>query len=113
MREALGDKRGIGRYGFLLAMDESQAQVAIDLSGRPYAVFDGSFSREAVGGLPTELVPHFFRSLADSLGAAIHVQVRGENSHHMVEACFKGVGRALRQALRVEGSELPSSKGVL
>jgi imidazoleglycerol phosphate dehydratase HisB len=113
LRAALGDKRGIGRYGFLLAMDESQAQVAIDLSGRPYAVFDGSFSREAVGGLPTELVPHFFRSLADSLGAAIHVQVRGENSHHMIEACFKGVGRALRQALRVEGSELPSSKGVL
>ncbi len=113
LREALGDKRGIGRYGFLLAMDESQAQVAIDLSGRPYAVFEGRFGREAVGGLPTELVPHFFRSLADSLGAAIHVQVRGENAHHMVEACFKGVGRALRQALRIEGTELPSSKGVL
>jgi imidazoleglycerol phosphate dehydratase HisB len=59
------------------------------------------------------MVPHFFRSLADSLGAAIHVQVRGENSHHMVEACFKGVGRALRQAIRLEGSELPSTKGVL
>jgi imidazoleglycerol-phosphate dehydratase/histidinol-phosphatase len=113
LREALGDKRGIGRYGFLLAMDESQAQVAIDLSGRPYAVFEGRFGREAVGGLPTELVPHFFRSLADSLGAAIHVQVRGENTHHMVEACFKGVGRALRQALCIEGTELPSSKGVL
>jgi len=113
LREALGDKRGIARYGFLLAMDEAQAQVAIDLSGRPYAVFEGRFGREAVGGLPTELVPHFFRSLADSLGAAIHVQVRGENSHHMVEACFKGVGRALRQALRIEGTELPSSKGVL
>jgi imidazoleglycerol-phosphate dehydratase/histidinol-phosphatase len=113
LREALGDKRGIGRYGFLLAMDEAQAQVAVDLSGRPYAVFEGRFGREAVGGLPTELVPHFFRSLADSLGAALHVQVRGENSHHMVEACFKGVGRALRQALRVEGTELPSSKGVL
>jgi imidazoleglycerol-phosphate dehydratase/histidinol-phosphatase len=113
LREALGDKRGIGRYGFLLAMDESQAQVAIDLSGRPYAVFEGRFGREAVGGLPTELVPHFFRSLADSLGAAIHVQVRGENTHHMVEACFKGVGRALRQALRIEDTELPSSKGVL
>jgi imidazoleglycerol-phosphate dehydratase/histidinol-phosphatase len=113
LREALGDKRGIGRYGFLLAMDEAQAQVAIDLSGRPYAVFEGRFGREAVGGLPTELVPHFFRSLADSLGAAIHVQVRGENTHHMVEACFKGVGRALRQALRIEGTELPSSKGVL
>jgi imidazoleglycerol-phosphate dehydratase/histidinol-phosphatase len=113
LREALGDKRGITRYGFLLAMDEAQAQVAIDLSGRPYAVFEGQFGREAVGGLPTELVPHFFRSLADSLGAAIHVQVRGENTHHMVEACFKGVGRALRQALRIEGTELPSSKGVL
>jgi imidazoleglycerol-phosphate dehydratase/histidinol-phosphatase len=113
LREALGDKRGIARYGFVLPMDESLAQVAIDLSGRPYAVFEGNFGRESVGGLPTELVPHFFRSLADSLGAAIHVQVRGENSHHMVEACFKGVGRALRQALRIEGSELPSSKGVL
>ena len=113
LREALGDKRGIARFGFLLAMDEAQAQVAVDLSGRPYALFEGSFGREAVGGLPTELVPHFFRSLADSLGAAIHVQVRGENTHHMVEACFKGVGRALRQALRIEGTELPSSKGVL
>jgi imidazoleglycerol-phosphate dehydratase/histidinol-phosphatase len=113
LREALGDKRGIARYGFLLAMDEAQAQVAIDLSGRPYAVFEGRFGRDAVGGLPTELVPHFFRSLADSLGAAIHLQVRGENTHHMVEACFKGVGRALRQALRIEGTELPSSKGVL
>ena len=113
LREALGDKRGIGRYGFLLAMDESQAQVAIDLSGRAYAVFEGRFGRESVGGLPTEMVPHFFRSLADSLRAAIHVQVRGENSHHMVEACFKGVGRALRQAIRIEGSELPSTKGVL
>jgi imidazoleglycerol-phosphate dehydratase/histidinol-phosphatase len=113
LREALGDKRGIGRYGFLLAMDESLAQVAIDLSGRSYSVFEGVFGRESVGGLPTELVPHFFRSLADSLGAAIHVQVRGENSHHMVEACFKGVGRALRQAVRIEGTELPSSKGVL
>jgi imidazoleglycerol-phosphate dehydratase/histidinol-phosphatase len=113
LREALGDKRGIARYGFLLPMDESLAQVAIDLSGRAYAVFEGKFRRESVGGLPTELVPHFFRSLADSLGAAIHVQVRGENSHHMVEACFKGVGRALRQALRIEGTELPSSKGVL
>ncbi len=113
LRAALGDKRGIARFGFLLPMDEAQAQVAVDLSGRSYAVFDGRFGREAVGGLPTELVPHFFRSLADSLGAAIHVQVRGENTHHMVEACFKGVGRALRQALRIEGTELPSSKGVL
>jgi len=113
LREALGDKRGIARYGFLLPMDESEAQVALDLSGRPYPVFEGNFGRDQVGGLPTELVPHFFRSLGDSLGAAIHVSVRGENTHHMVEACFKAVGRALRQAVRVEGRELPSSKGVL
>jgi imidazoleglycerol-phosphate dehydratase/histidinol-phosphatase len=113
LREALGDKRGIARYGFLLPMDEARAQVALDLSGRPYAVFEGRFNREAVGGLPTELVPHFFRSLADALGAALHVSVQGENTHHMIEACFKGVGRALRQAVRVEGTELPSSKGSL
>lgn len=113
LRQALGDKRGIGRYGFLLPMDESLAQIAIDLSGRPYAVFSGTFPRDAVGGLPTELVPHFFRSLSQSLGAAIHVSVTGENTHHMVEACFKGVGRSLRQAIRREGAEIPSSKGVL
>ena len=113
LRRALGDKHGIARYGFLLAMDEAEAQVALDLSGRPYFVFEGRFAREAVGGLPTELVPHFFRSLADSLGAALHLTVRGENTHHMVESCFKGVGRSLRQALRVEGLELPTTKGAL
>ncbi|HTX25254.1 MAG TPA: bifunctional histidinol-phosphatase/imidazoleglycerol-phosphate dehydratase HisB [Steroidobacteraceae bacterium] len=113
LRRALGDKAGIARYGFLLPMDESQAQVAIDLSGRPFAVFEGTFPRERIGELPTELVPHFFRSLAESLGAAIHVRVTGENGHHMVEACFKGVGRALRAALHREGFELPSTKGVL
>ncbi len=113
LRQALGDKRGIARFGFLLPMDESRVQVAIDLSGRPFAVFDGRFARERVGELPTELVPHFFRSLGEALGAAIHIQVEGENTHHMIEACFKGVGRTLRQAIRIEGSELPSSKGVL
>jgi imidazoleglycerol-phosphate dehydratase/histidinol-phosphatase len=113
LRRALGDKRGIGRYGFLLAMDESEAQVAIDLSGRGYFVFEGRFGREQVGALPSELVPHFFRSLADALGAALHLSVRGENTHHMIEACFKGVGRALRPALRREGFDLPSTKGAL
>ena len=113
LREALGDKRGIARYGFLLAMDEAEAQVALDISGRPYFVWEGRFNRERVGDLPTELVPHFFRSLAESLGAALHVAVRGENTHHMIEACFKGVGRSLRQAIRLEGNELPSTKGLL
>jgi imidazoleglycerol-phosphate dehydratase/histidinol-phosphatase len=113
LRQALGDKRGIARYGFLLPMDEARVQVAIDLSGRPFAVFDGTFGRNEVGGLPTEMVPHFFRSLAESLGAALHISVTGDNTHHMVEACFKGVGRTLRQAIRHEGRELPSTKGVL
>ncbi len=113
LRRALGSKLGIARYGFLLPMDEAQAQVALDLSGRAFARFSGRFNREAVGGLPTELVPHFFRSLAQSLGAAVHLRVSGENSHHMIEACFKGMGRALRQALRRESDELPSTKGVL
>lgn len=113
LREALGEKRGIARYGFLLAMDESEAQVALDLSARPYFVWEGRLHRERIGELPTELVPHFFRSLAQTLGAALHITVRGENTHHMVESCFKGVGRSLRQAIRLEGSELPSTKGVL
>jgi imidazoleglycerol-phosphate dehydratase/histidinol-phosphatase len=113
LRQALGDKRGIGRYGFLLPMDEARAQVAIDLSGRPYAVFEGRFARTEVGGLATELVPHFFRSLAETLGAALHVSVTGENTHHMVEACFKATGRALRQAVKRDGTDLPSTKGAL
>jgi imidazoleglycerol-phosphate dehydratase/histidinol-phosphatase len=113
LREALGDKRGIARYGFLLAMDEAEAQVALDLSGRPYFVWQGTFNRERIGELPTELVPHFFRSLAEALGAALHITVRGDNSHHMIESCFKGVGRSLRQAIRLEGAEIPSSKGSL
>ena len=113
LRMALGDKVGIARYGFVLPMDEAQVRVAIDLSGRAFGVFEGKFAREAVGGLPTELVPHFFRSLAESLKAALHVTITGENTHHMIEACFKGVGRTLRQAFRRESEELPSTKGVL
>jgi imidazoleglycerol-phosphate dehydratase / histidinol-phosphatase len=113
LRQALGDKRGIARYGFLLAMDEAEAQVALDLSGRPLFVWEGKFNRERVGELPTELVPHFFRSLSESLGAALHLTVRGENSHHMIESCFKGVGRSLRQAIRLESAEVPSTKGML
>jgi imidazoleglycerol phosphate dehydratase HisB len=113
LKVALGDKRGIQRYGFLLPMDEALARVAIDLSGRPYFVFEGAFGRDQVGQLPTELVPHFFRSLAETLGAAINIQVSGENTHHMIEACFKGVGRALRQSIRVTDTQLPSTKGTL
>lgn len=113
LRKALGDKRGIGRYGFTLPMDETLASAALDLSGRAYLVFDGTFPRGEVGGMPTELVPHFFRSLCDALGANLHLSVRGENTHHMVEACFKAFARVLRQAIRREGDTIPSTKGAL
>ena len=113
LKQALGDKAGIGRYGYVIPMDETQAQVAIDLSGRPAAVFRGEFPTDHVGDFPVEMCPHFFESLAQTLGAAIHIDVKGDNSHHMIEACFKGVGRALRPALAVSGSDIPSTKGIL
>ena len=111
--QALGDKRGIGRYGFVLPMDETLASAALDCSGRPLFVFDGSFARERVGDMPTELVPHFFHSLCDGARLNLNLKVTGDNDHHKIEACFKAVARALRQAIRREGSELPSTKGVL
>ena len=112
--KALGDKRGIGRYGFLLPMDETQAQVSLDLSGRPYFVFNGNFPKPTIGGLSSEMVIHFFRSFAESLGATLHMSVEGDNAHHMAEALFKSLARSLRDAIaKTGGSELPSTKGVL
>jgi histidinol-phosphate aminotransferase/imidazoleglycerol-phosphate dehydratase/histidinol-phosphatase len=115
LSRALGERRGIGRFGFALPMDDAEAQVLIDLSGRPFVRFEGAFSASHIGAYPTEMTAHVFRSLADSLGAAIHVRVEGENDHHKTEACFKAFGRALRQAIRREGDPgaLPSTKGVL
>ena len=113
LARALGDRRGIGRFGFELPMDETRAGVWIDLSGRPFSKFDGAIPGERVGEFPVEMTSHVFRSIADSLKAAIHVSVEGENAHHMIEACFKAFGRALRQAVKVEGDAIPSTKGVL
>jgi imidazoleglycerol-phosphate dehydratase/histidinol-phosphatase len=113
LRQALGDKRGISRYGFVLPMDEAECAVCIDLSGRPFFEFRGHFSRDTVGAFPTELVSHFFRSLGESLAAGLHVSVKGDNTHHMIEACFKAVGRCLRQAFHRDGRTLPSTKGSL
>ena len=131
LREALGDKRGIGRYGFepragqgddvaapaahefVLPMDETLARAALDFSGRPYFVFGGGFAREKVGDFPTELLPHFFRSLCETAGLNLNLNVEGDNDHHKIEACFKVVARALRQAIARQGRELPSTKGVL
>ncbi|MDD4627772.1 MAG: imidazoleglycerol-phosphate dehydratase HisB [Candidatus Peribacteraceae bacterium] len=116
LRRALGDTRGIGRYGFLLPMDEALAEVVLDLSGRSTFVFEGSFRRAYVGDLPTELIAHFFASFAQSLRCTLHMTIRrGINEHHKAEALFKGLGRCLRQALRIDPLEngIPSSKGSL
>ncbi|KTD43320.1 bifunctional histidinol-phosphatase/imidazoleglycerol-phosphate dehydratase HisB [Legionella quateirensis] len=113
IKTALGDKWGINRYGFTLPMDEALASIAIDISGRSFCQFNGQFSREFVGGMATEMVPHFFHSLSSALGATIHLTVTGSNHHHMIEACFKSLGRALRQACARTSETLPSTKGML
>jgi imidazoleglycerol-phosphate dehydratase/histidinol-phosphatase len=114
LRLALGDRFGIERYGFVLPMDESLVSAAIDLSGRPHLSFKGAFGRAEVGALPTELVPHFFRSFCETLGATLHVEVQGDNAHHMIEGVFKGVARCLRQAMKQGGdASIPSTKGML
>lgn len=114
--KALGDKKGIDRYGFVLPMDEVQATVSMDLSGRPYLVFEGEFTREYVGDFPTEMVKHFFYSLAMNLKATLHISFIGENDHHKIEACFKAFARTLKMAVeknpRIK-NKIPSSKGSL
>ncbi len=114
LKRALGDKRSIQRYGFALPMDEAEAKVLLDLGGRPFAVWDVSFKRERVGELATEMVPHFFRSLAETLGANLHIAAQGQNDHHIIEGIFKAFARTLKQAIRKEsGYDLPTTKGIL
>jgi len=116
INKALGKRVGVKRYGFVVPMDESLAEVAIDLGGRRYVEFNCGYLREKVGDLPTELVEDFFRALAENLRASIHVNVKyGRNDHHKIEAVFKAFGRALRMAceedLRI--NDIPSTKGVI
>jgi len=116
INKALGDKGGLERYGFVLPMDETEARVSIDLSGRPYLRFEGEFRREYVGDFPTEMAEHFFHSLAMQMNATLHISVKGANDHHKLEACFKGFARALRTALKRDPESLnilPTSKGKL
>ena len=113
--QALGSKRGIERYGFVLPMDESRAMVLIDFGGRSELVWDVNFTREYVGDTPTEMYEHLFKSLASAMHANLYVAARGKNNHHIIEGVFKAFARALRQAVSRNpfSYDLPSSKGVL
>ena len=115
IRLALGDKRGINRYGFALPMDESRAIVLLDFGGRSELVWDVVFTREMVGDVPTEMFKHFCKSLCDSLRCNLYIQARGENNHHLIEGVFKAFSRTIRQAAarNVFSYDLPSSKGLL
>lgn len=115
MNEALGERRGIKRYGtFFLPMDEVLVMVSVDISGRSYLHFEGEFKRENIGDFSTEMVKEFFRAVAFNAGITLHIRVLyGENDHHKIEGIFKAFGRALKEAITIEGNSIPSSKGVL
>nr|WP_245584969.1 imidazoleglycerol-phosphate dehydratase HisB [Rikenella microfusus] len=114
-RQALGDKRGIGRYGFALPMDESRALVLLDFGGRIATRWDVELKRERIGDVPTEMFEHFFDSFAQAARCNLHIAARGRNEHHLIEGVFKAFARALRMAVERKplDFDLPSSKGLL
>jgi imidazoleglycerol-phosphate dehydratase/histidinol-phosphatase len=114
--KALGDKKGIYRYGFLLPMDDVLAQAAIDFGGRPWMVWDAEFKREKIGEMPTEMFYHFFKSFSDTAKCNLNIKAEGTNEHHKIEAIFKALARAIKMAVKRDTSsldQLPSTKGVL
>lgn len=113
--KALGDKRGIERYGFCLPMDDCLCQVALDFGGRPWLVWDAEFKREKIGEMPTEMFFHFFKSLSDAAKMNLNIKAEGTNEHHKIEGIFKALARSLKMAVRrdIYHFQLPSSKGVL
>lgn len=111
--QALGNKRGINRYGFLLPMDDVLAQVALDFSGRSWLVWKAKFSREKVGDMPTEMFYHFWKSFSDAAKCNLNIKAEGENEHHKIEAIFKAVAKSIKMAIKKEGNDLPSTKGML
>jgi imidazoleglycerol-phosphate dehydratase len=115
LTKALGDKAGIRRYGLAyVPMDEALAQCSLDLGGRSYCVFRAEFSRPVIQGLSTEMVEHFFVSLSRTMNANLHLAVlEGKNTHHIIEALFKSLAYAMKQAVKIEGAEIKSTKGVM
>jgi imidazoleglycerol-phosphate dehydratase/histidinol-phosphatase len=113
--EAMGEKRGLERYAFVLPMDDSLASVAIDFGGRPWIQWNVQFTRERIGEVPTEMFFHFFKSFSDAARCNLSIEASGENEHHKAEAVFKGFARAIRQAVRLdpESNQLPTTKGKL
>jgi imidazoleglycerol-phosphate dehydratase / histidinol-phosphatase len=111
--KALGDKRGIERYGFCLPMDDCLAQVAIDFGGRPWLVWEAEFKRERIGDMPTEMFHHFFKSFTDTSKSNINIKVEGVNEHHKIESIFKAFAKAIKMAVKKEGNQLPTTKGII
>jgi imidazoleglycerol phosphate dehydratase HisB len=112
--EALGSKKGIQRYGFLLPMDDVLAQVALDFGGRPWIVWDADFTREKIGEMPTEMFYHFFKSFSDTAKCNLNIKAEGQNEHHKIEAIFKAFAKAVRMAIAKTGDDsIPSTKGIL
>lgn len=111
--KALGDKRGIERYGFCLPMDDCLAQVAIDFGGRPWLVWEAEFKREKIGEMPTEMFYHFFKSFSDTAKCNLNIKAEGTNEHHKIEGIFKAFAKSIKMAAKREGNQLPSTKGVL
>ncbi|EIQ9538167.1 bifunctional histidinol-phosphatase/imidazoleglycerol-phosphate dehydratase HisB [Campylobacter coli] len=113
IKQALGDKIGIARYGFVLPMDECLASCAIDFCNRPHLVYKAKFKKEKLGELSTEMIEHFFYSLSYSMGVSLHLKVKGKNDHHKAEGLFKAFAKALKMAVKIESENLASSKGVI
>jgi imidazoleglycerol-phosphate dehydratase/histidinol-phosphatase len=115
LKEALGDKRGIERYGFCLPMDDCLCSVALDFGGRPWLVYDAEFKREKIGDMPTEMFLHFFKSLSDAAMMNLNIKAEGDNEHHKIEGIFKALAKSIKMAVKrdIYKYELPSTKGVL
>ena len=113
--KALGDKKGIERYAFVLPMDDCLAQVAMDLGGRNWLVWEAEFKRERIGDMPTEMFMHFFKSFSDAAKCSLNIKAEGENEHHKIESIFKGLAKCIKQAVtrNANNMQLPSTKGML